>query len=197
MLALAALWLGCLFAGLLLADFASGLIHWIIDRYCEPETPVVGKHFVGLIHEHHRRPLAIFKLSVVRRNAGFVFLVSTVFAIFWMLGLLNPVTASAFVFGAFANQIHCWAHRRPKILWPIVRPLQRLGLLQSARHHALHHGPCPNAHYCLITDFVNPVVDTVNLWQRAEVALMLVGVKPKDFVLPNPAYTAAAAARLT
>lgn len=183
-------WSLCLLAGLLLADFASGVIHWIIDRYCEPAMPLAGKHFVALIHEHHRAPLAMFRLTLVRRNAGFAIIVGTIFGLFTVLQWLNPVAVSAFVFGAFANQIHCWAHRRPKLLWPFIRPLQMIGLLQSPRHHALHHGSCPNRHYCLITNFVNPVVDRLNLWKLFEQALLRLGIPPKDFVLPNPTYAA-------
>lgn len=181
-----------LLGGLLLADFASGLIHWIIDRYCAPTMPLAGEHFVGLIHEHHRAPLAMFRLTPVRRNAGFVMLVGSIFCVFFALNWLNPITLSAFVFGGFANQIHCWAHRRPKILWFIIHPLQLVGLLQSPRHHAVHHGPCPNRHYCLITTFVNPIVDRLDLWERSERALLRLGIAPKDYVLPNPTYAATA-----
>lgn len=184
------IWPCYILLGLLLADFASGLIHWIIDRYCEPDMPVAGKHFVGLIHEHHRMPLAMFRLGIIRRNAGFVILVGSLFLIFLAFGWINPVTGSAFFFGALANQVHCWAHRRPRRLAFIIRPLQKTGLLQSARHHGVHHGPCPDRHYCLITNYVNPLVDSIDLWHRGERALMLIGIRPKDYVLPNPAYRA-------
>ena len=36
------IWLIYALSGLLLADFASGLIHWIIDRYCSPALPLAG-----------------------------------------------------------------------------------------------------------------------------------------------------------
>lgn len=178
-----------MFAGLLLADFASGFIHWVIDRYCDPRLPIAGPCFVGLIHEHHRRPHAMFGLSFTVNNAGFASLVGSIFLLFWLFGWLNPVTISAFVFGVFANQIHMWAHKRPKLGGTIVAALQRAGVLQSPRHHGRHHGPDPTAHYCLMTNFVNPIVDGIDLWGRLERLIERVfGVAPKFYVTPNPEF---------
>ncbi|MBB5661710.1 fatty acid desaturase CarF family protein [Brevundimonas halotolerans] len=177
-----------LIAGLLLADFASGVIHWVIDRYTPGSTPVIGTHFVRFIHEHHERPHAMFQLLWVVNNAGFFILVGSLFGLCCAFGWLNPVTLSAFAFGACANQIHAWAHRRPRYLARIVRPLQRFGILQSPRHHGVHHGASPTEHYCLITDWVNPVVDRLDLWRRAEVGLSYLGLKPMAYARPNPNY---------
>lgn len=182
------------FGGLLLADFASGLIHWLIDRYIPGDAPLIGRHFVGLIHEHHERPHAMFQLSLIRNNAGFVILVGSVFAVFWALHWLNTVTITAFVFGALANQVHGWAHRRPKYFAGPVRALQGIGMLQSPRHHGQHHGPSPTACYCLITNWVNPVVDRIGLWGRGEQLLLWFGLTPQPYVRPNPSYIAPVAA---
>ncbi len=175
-------------AGLLLADFGSGVIHWIIDRYIPGDAPVVGRHFVGLIHQHHERPLALFKLSAFRNNAGFFLLVGTLFAAFWAMGWLNPITIAAFVFGACTNQIHAWAHRRPRQFAQPIRALQSVGALQSPRHHGQHHGPSPTAYYCLLTDWVNPLADRIGLWRRAEALLRIGGLEPQPYVRPNPNY---------
>jgi len=183
-----------LLAGLLLADFASGVIHWIIDRYIPGSAPLVGTHFVRFIHEHHERPHAMFRLSWFVNNAGFFTLVGSLLALCWALSLLNPVTISAFIFGALANQIHAWAHRRPRRLAGIVRPLQRMGIFQSPRHHGVHHGASPTEHYCLITDWVNPVVDRLHLWRRAEAGLSCLGLHPKAYARPNPNYIVPTAA---
>ncbi len=180
------------FAGLLLADFASGFIHWVIDRYIPGNAPGIGRHFVGLIHEHHERPHAMFQLSPIRANAGFVILVAGVFLIFWALRWLNLMTVSAFLFGASANLVHGWAHKRPKHFARTIRLLQGVGLLQSPRHHGQHHGPSPVAYYCLITNWVNPVVDRIHLWARAEAVLAVFGLHPQPYVKPNPNYLAPA-----
>lgn len=182
-------WFAAVFAGLLLADFASGLIHWIIDRYCDPRLPIAGPYFVGLIHEHHRRPHAMFGLSFFVNNAGFVIIVGGLFLVFALLGWLNTATLSAFAFGACANQVHMWAHKRPKFGGSVIAALQRVGVFQSPRHHGVHHGPDPTAHYCLITNFVNPVIDRVHLWARLEWVLEHVfGLPPTFYVTPNPDF---------
>ncbi|MFC7378068.1 fatty acid desaturase CarF family protein [Brevundimonas sp. GCM10030266] len=175
-------------AGVLLADFASGLIHWVIDRYIPGDAPLIGRHFVGLIHQHHEQPHAMFQLSPVRNNAGFVILVGSLFLAFAVLGWLNTLTVTAFIFGAGANQIHAWSHRRPKRFAALIRFLQRIGLFQSPRHHGRHHGPSPTACYCLITNWVNPVVDRMELWRRGETFLSWFGLRPQSYVRPNPTY---------
>src|SRR5207237_3939094 len=43
-----------------------------------------------------------------------------------------------------------------------------LRLLQSVQHHAQHHSDHKNSHYCVITDFVNPLVDGIGLWSGLE-----------------------------
>ena len=40
--------------------------------------------------------------------------------------------------------------------------LQRIGVLQTARHHALHHTDPKNSHYCTVTNVLNPVL----AWNR-------------------------------
>lgn len=58
--------------------------------------------------------------------------------------------------------------------------LQRAHLLQSPRHHGSHHAGSKNSHYCVVTNFLNPVLEEVNFWRRLErLVQRLTGRAPK------------------
>ena len=50
----------------------------------------------------------------------------------------------------------------------LVSWLQRLHLLQSPRHHGRHHAGNKDSHYCVITNFLNPLLEEVSFWRRLE-----------------------------
>ncbi len=45
--------------GYVAADFISGLVHWLADRYGTPQTPFAGPNFVGPFRQHHVDPRAL------------------------------------------------------------------------------------------------------------------------------------------
>ena len=54
--------------------------------------------------------------------------------------------------------------------------LQEIGLLQSPVHHAGHHRPPSDRRYCVLTDWLNPVLDAVGIWALLERGLRRVGL---------------------
>ena len=65
------LWLGlALVLGYVLADLASGLIHWLFDRYGTADTPVVGRNFVQPFREHHIDPKGITRHDFIETNGN-------------------------------------------------------------------------------------------------------------------------------
>src|SRR5437868_3120531 len=50
---------GTLLSAYVLADFISGLFHWMGDTWGTPSTPLAGKVFVRPFREHHVDQLAI------------------------------------------------------------------------------------------------------------------------------------------
>ena len=46
--------------------------------------------------------------------------------------------------------------------------LQRLYVLQTPRHHGRHHQGDKNTHYCVVTTFLNPLLEEVGFWRRLE-----------------------------
>lgn len=180
--------IGAILAGLLLADFVTGAFHWFEDRYGNPKWPIIG----GIIRanqEHHHTPRSFLEGSFFGRNLT-VFILAAVFMVgFWAIGWLNLFTGSAVVFGAFANEIHRFAHRAPGENGKIIATLQRTGLLQSFQHHAQHHRKGKDTHYCVMTNFLNPALEKIQFYQTIEkVIFELSGRQPRLDESVNPKY---------
>lgn len=153
--------------GLFLADFISGLIHWFEDRYGNPKWPVLG-HTIRANQEHHFRPRAFLEGSFLSRNRE-VFVIGALFlAGFWVTGTLNLFTGSAVLFGMFANEFHRAAHRSPKENGRLITALQKTGLAQSFQHHAAHHRRGKDTHYCVVTNYTNPILERVGFFPALE-----------------------------
>jgi ubiquitin-conjugating enzyme E2 variant len=86
----------------------------------------------------------------------------------WLTGMLTWQLVLFVAIGANANEIHKWNHvsrkRRPKL----VVALQNARLLQTAKHHGKHHVGSKDTNYCVITNFMNPILDTVLFWHGLE-----------------------------
>lgn len=168
-------------AGVLLADFVSGFVHWLEDSYGCETWPVIGPIVIEPNIRHHYSPRDFTEVSYWKRNLPIIVLAAISIGIFWIADLLNLFTIS-FVFAASqANETHRWAHlpsrRRPLF----VRILQRAGLFVSSRHHGRHHIHPFNSHYCTITNYINPVIDGMKLFRGIEYAIFRVcRVKPRD-----------------
>lgn len=78
--------------------------------------------------------------------------------------------------GPLDGLIHGWAHQ--KCSRPI-RGLQLLGILHSPEQHAVHHTRPFDRHFCVMTDFANPVLEAVGFWETAETLVSLFGCEPR------------------
>src|SRR6058998_2645877 len=102
-------WVVKAMASFLLADFLSGLAHWIEDTYFSPGTLLLGPTIRKNIL-HHQTPQAF------TQNPWYVTIRSSLFsalfvaAILYPLGLLGPVWLGALCLAVFANQVHKWSH---------------------------------------------------------------------------------------
>jgi ubiquitin-conjugating enzyme E2 variant len=150
------------------AEFAAGFVHWFEDAYVREDTPILGKFMArpNIVHHHYPRymtrrnwwqssaDLVCFSAFLVIVAACFHFLTWEV----WVFAILS----------ANANEIHKWTHRTRKENGPVISFLQDIRMIQTARHHALHHTDPKNSHYCTVTNVLNPVLDGIHLWDRAE-----------------------------
>jgi plasmanylethanolamine desaturase len=174
-------------ASVLLADFLSGLAHWLEDSYFTVDTPLLGSTIRKNVL-HHEEPDAFTSNPwhlTIRSSVVCAVLVAACLAPF---GLLGPVPVGALGLAVFANQIHKWSHLRGTAIPHVVRRLQASGLVQTPAHHGHHHGGDKNTRYCVITNVVNPVLDTIGFWRALERAITVVtGARPRTEPTPRGA----------
>lgn len=140
----------------LLADFLSGVWHWIEDRYFEESWPIIGKYIAKPNTLHHAQPAAFLQNGYWTRNWTTILPAAIAFALYpsWV-----------FVFVSQANEIHAWAHQKCS---PFIRMLQEVGVLQSPRHHGEHHRSPFEIRYCVMSDWLNPFLDAIEFWRWSE-----------------------------
>ena len=177
-LALYALWVSRqVVAGLLIADFVSGVLHWMQDRYGGPKWPIVGP-LVRATIRHHKKPRRMITRSFMQRNAPTFFISALFLAAFAALGWINVMTLTGVIVGAFANEFHNWSHRKPSENGPVITWFQNKGLIIAPLEHARHHRDGKNSHFCAVTGWMNAPLERVRFWRRLE-ALIRVFAKER------------------
>jgi ubiquitin-conjugating enzyme E2 variant len=154
-------------AGWLAADFVSGLVHWAEDTFGTESTPVLGRWVVVPNVLHHLDPTAFVKKSWIASNWDLAAAAAVFLAISVACGAFGPGAVVFAIAGANANQIHKWCHAPATAPW-LVRVLWRVGILQSPRQHAVHHGGAKNEAYCVVSPFLNPILDRSGFWRALE-----------------------------
>jgi len=153
---------------ILLAEFAAGLVHWFEDAYIRETTPVVGKLIGRPNVVHHHYPRFMTRHTWWQSSWDLVLLAVVMVATAWFLHVLTWHVWLFAIIAANANEFHKWEHRTRKENGPIITFLQDIRILQSAQHHAKHHTDPKNSHYCTITNLLNPVLDTLRIWDGLE-----------------------------
>jgi ubiquitin-conjugating enzyme E2 variant len=153
--------------GLLTIEFVSSLIHWAEDTFGTASTPVLGKWIVEPNVLHHAQPAAFAAKSWLASPWDLALAASALLVLSIRLGLFGLGAILFAVLGTNANQLHKWAHV-PRRAPALVRAAWRLGLLQGPRHHARHHTGAENSAYCVVTPFLNPVLDRARFWRALE-----------------------------
>ncbi|MFM2207107.1 MAG: hypothetical protein RL213_1082 [Bacteroidota bacterium] len=149
-------------------DFVSGLVHWFEDTFGTEDTPIYGKWIVRPNVVHHEQPAAFTKKTWLESSWDLTLSSGLIVFAAWRTGHLSwHVWLFAFL-GANANQLHKYAHL-PKEKTPApVRLFQFLRILQRPGHHALHHSGEKNSSYCVITPYLNPLLDRLHFWRFLE-----------------------------
>jgi ubiquitin-conjugating enzyme E2 variant len=173
-------------AVLALVDLVSGLIHWVEDTFWTEKTPVLGRWVVTPNVLHHHSPSAFVEKSWLESSWDLLLLGLGILAAAWATHSLTWQVWLFVVVGANANQIHKWAHLPARRLPWAIRALQRVGVLQSSAHHAAHHRGAKNTAYCVITPWVNPVLDRLGVWRALERLLVRRGAARRRTDLAGP-----------
>ena len=155
-------------ACVLVTDFVSGLLHWLEDAYGREDFPITGHLFTKPNVLHHHNPRAFLRNNWWQSSWDLLCISGAIAFIAWLLGCLTWHVWLFAALGANANQIHKWAHRSPQENGRLISLLQKSRILQSPHHHAQHHTDPKNSHYCVLTDFLNPVLDCLEFWNGIE-----------------------------
>jgi ubiquitin-conjugating enzyme E2 variant len=170
-------WLAALFgvvAGYLLADFLTGLVHWIADRFFDPETPVLGPMLIGPFRDHHEDALGITRhdfFEVSGNNALVtiplvVFIAARPTPVDLLPQILAVLGASLTLAVFVTNQFHSWAHSPSPP--GLVRRLHASGLILTPKRHARHHRNNRDGAYCVTSGWLNPLLDRIRFFERME-----------------------------
>jgi len=168
---------------LLAVDFGSGLLHWLEDSYGRPNWPVTGRWITRPNMLHHKNPRAFTQNHWLHSAKVLLVLGAALVVAAWAIGALTWQLLLFVAIGVNANEVHKWNHlpkgRRPKLF----RLFQAVAVLQTARHHGGHHSNAKDTRYCVITNYLNPLLDSVRFWRGLErVVETLFGVSKR----PDP-----------
>jgi hypothetical protein len=155
-------------AVVLLADFFSGVFHWLEDAYGCEDWPVVGPFVTQANVIHHYDPRHFTRHSWFASAKVLVVLVVIGLGLAYLAGLLNWMTLLFASFGLNANEVHKWSHRTKAENGRLISFLQKAGLVQSPAHHARHHQRNKNTNNCVLTNYLNPILDKTGFWRGLE-----------------------------
>lgn len=169
--------LACALLGYLLADIASGIVHWLCDRFLEEDTPLLGPLVIVPFRDHHRDPRAMTRHGFLELSGNSCLAVVPLLALVlaWPLTVWIDAALAAFASAVLiTNLAHGWAHTEdpPRL----VRLLQVRGLLLGAADHASHHAPGHRAAYCVLNGWANSWLDRAGVFARGERVLVGLGV---------------------
>ena len=173
-------------SGFVLADFVSGVIHWVADTWGSPDVPIIGQALIRPFREHHVDQKEITRHDFIETNGNNCF-ISIVPAVCGALvpldGARNAFIATA-VFSVtlwvlFTNQFHKWAHLDDPPRW--VDVLQRLNLVLPRDHHAIHHSAPYAKYYCITVGWLNEPLHRLRFFQTVEwIITAVTGLVPRE-----------------
>ena len=156
-----------LFTGYLIADLASGLVHWFCDSYLAEDTPLIGPLLIHPFREHHRDPLGITRHGFLELNGNNCLAMIPLLA--WATQFQAPLDSGLALFLQASllalalailgtNQFHRWAHDRSS--GALVEWLQRHRLILSPEQHRSHHRNHSRC-FCITCGWMNGFFDDV------------------------------------
>ncbi len=158
------LFIAKLLLGWLLADLIGGFLHWIEDRVLREDMPILGRTVVAPNRLHHRQPMAFATGSFLERNGTTWIAAAMASAIWLILFGASAVWVGATIGGMVTSMVHYLTHVPPRQGHPL-RVLQDIG---SVAQHAQHHRAPADRRYCVLTNWLNPLLDAARVWHRLE-----------------------------
>ena len=162
--------LECFFS-FLLADFVSGFVHWFQDYILLQNSRRLNPYFLRLLNNnqlHHVKPRAFLEKHWWDSSKDLVFIGIMITFIGVITSTFNFPMIVFLVIAINGNQIHKWAHQAKHEKPLFVHFFQKIKILQSPKHHNLHHKGKMNNYYCVISNILNPILDKINFWRFLE-----------------------------
>lgn len=158
----------------LIADFITGLIHWIEDTYATPSWLLnIGIDNIN----HHKHPQWMVTMgNFLSRNLITFSISAIIFIITIILHLPFYPCLFIAIFGALGNEVHSWNHRSKNIA--IIEFLQDTAIIQTRHQHSMHHKKPYNKAYCTLGNINNAILDRIRFWRILEYILSIFGIKP-------------------
>lgn len=156
------------------AELISGIFHWWEDRYGNPNWPIIGKTIIQQNILHHKNPYAFCKDTYWSRNGSILIVSAVILSVAIYFNIWFMILGSLWL--SQSNEIHAATHRRNN---RIVRFLQKIGVMQSHKQHAIHHKRPFDKYYCVLTNYMNPILSKIKFWDRLEnVVFLLTRIRP-------------------
>lgn len=156
--------IGQLILGWLLADLVTGAFHWWEDNFGSESWPVIGPWIIRPNRLHHRAPIAFTRHGFWERNGASIVAALAIGALLAAAVGPAPWVLALAIGGGLSNEVHSFAHQ-PSRVPEAIRVLQQIGLLQSPKEHARHHRPPYDANFCILTDWLNPLLEATQVWR--------------------------------
>lgn len=182
----------CTFMAILVADFASGLVHWAADTWGSVDMPIFGRIFIRSFREHHIDPTAITRHDLIETNGNNCLL--TVIPLmnmsYKLLTYSNETIAEYYhtycfflilaVFVTLTNQFHKWSHTHNGLPgW--VEKLQDWHLILPKKHHRIHHVSPHETYFCITTGWLNYPLEFICFWSSLEwIIEKATGMHPRE-----------------
>ncbi len=150
----------------LIADFITGVGHWVEDTYGVKTWPWPFRDGIVLPNiEHHKNPTFIGTMStLISRNYHLVLPMVGLALVSLYFGFWQP--AVIFLLAGLGNEVHAWNHRLDNNR--LIKFLQDAGIAQTPQQHAKHHKKPYDRYYCTLGNIVNAVLEQVNFWRFLE-----------------------------
>jgi hypothetical protein len=161
-----------IFFAYLLADFFSGLVHFLGDTFGTETTPIFGEPFIKPFREHHIDPKAMTLHNFVETSGNnCIVSLPPMFLIFFFLNP-NQNYFTFFCYSSFTflmlfifmtNEIHKWAHMdNPN---GFIRILQYYNIILSPTHHKIHHTEPYDKYFCITSGILNPFLYKIRFFE--------------------------------
>lgn len=167
-----------IFLLILITDLVTGAVHWWEDAYGNPNWRFLAKSVVLPNLDHHKNPRGFLKGSFFERIKVSLIAAAILAAVLLILHALSWEIIFCLAYGSLANEIHAMAHRTDKENGKLICFLQKIGLIQSRRMHGMHHKSPFDINYCVMTNYLNPILNRINFWLKLECIVAQFGVKP-------------------